>query len=65
MWALISNSDNETVLAAMSPETPQEELSRLIDDGFKLIPMTPENSPAYINGKYIDGKFYEQEGMKK
>jgi hypothetical protein len=30
-------------------------------EGSKFILMTFDNSPAYVGGKYINGKFYERE----
>lgn len=49
--------DNTTVLAVYPPTV---DFNKIIMEaqGRTLIEMTIENSPAYLNGKYIDGKFY-------
>lgn len=58
MWALL-DYDNETVFACIPPDVniESEEVKKDIN-GRTVIAMTLENSPAYIKGKYIDGKFY-------
>jgi pentose-5-phosphate-3-epimerase len=63
MWSILSKEDNETVIGVLAPNTPLEEVENVIKKGFTLILMTIENSPGYINGKYIDGKFYPKEEM--
>jgi hypothetical protein len=63
MWAML-DYDNETVIACMTPDIDitlkkvQQEINGRI-----LIPMTIENSPAYVSGKYKDGKFYPPKGV--
>ena len=49
--------DNETVIAVFPPTI---DFNKMIMEakGRTLIEMTVENSPAYLNGKYINGKFY-------
>lgn len=64
MWSVLDKEDNETVIAVMPPDAPQYELERMEKEGFTLIEMTLENSPGYIGGKYIEGKFYPKEGME-
>jgi hypothetical protein len=56
--------DNETVIAVFPPTI---DVNKMImqADGRILITMTPENSPAYLKGKYKNGKFYEPEWTKK
>ena len=56
MWAIL-DTDNETVLGVIFSDTDSEK-QKEIAEGKTLILMTPENSPAYTSGKYIDGKFY-------
>jgi hypothetical protein len=57
MWAVVENKTN-TVLACVAGVPYEQALKdSSIYDAF-LIAMTLENSPAYVNGKYIDGKFY-------
>ena len=56
MWALLDR-DNETVIACCPPIITYDKLLA-IADGRKVILMTVENSPAYVDGKYINGKFY-------
>jgi hypothetical protein len=59
MWAMLDR-DNETVIACFPPTSPIDEMLKEAD-GRELILMTPENSPAYCNGKYKDGVFYPPE----
>lgn len=58
MWAIL-DYDNTTVVACMTPDVDIEspEVKKEIDNRI-LIRMTIDNSPAYVKGKYIDGKFY-------
>lgn len=63
MWSVIDKDDKETVIGAFGPDTPVEELIKTTKLGYVLIEMTLENSPAFMNGKYINGKFYPKEGM--
>ena len=51
--------DNETVLAVYPPLTNINKIL-MEANGRTVIEMTVENSPAYLKGKYIDGKFYPQ-----
>lgn len=64
MWAVLDKEDNETVIMALPPITPVDVLEKAQSEGYILIQMTLENSPAYMNGKYKDGKFYPKEGME-
>ena len=52
--------DGETVIACFPPDISQNKML-LEANGRTLIPMTFENSPAYIPGKYKNGKFYKNE----
>lgn len=63
MWAIL-DYDNTTVIGCMPPDVDitLDEVQKEID-GRTLILMTLDNSPAHINGKYIDGKFYPPEGV--
>jgi hypothetical protein len=62
MWAML-DKDNETVLCVFPPDVDIKEMLSQ-SDGYRLIKMTIENSPAYLNGKYKDGKFYPKESEK-
>lgn len=59
MWILLAK-DNETVIELYSPDTDYELVCKDAEtfDGI-IVPITLENSPAYLNGKYKYGKFYE------
>lgn len=63
MWAIL-DYDNTTVIGCMPPDVDIEssEVKKEINNK-TLIRMTADNSPAYVNGKYIDGKFYPPEGV--
>lgn len=56
MWALLDR-DNKTVVAYFPPDVSYEKASQEAD-GREIIKMTLDNSPAYINGIYENGKFY-------
>ena len=56
MWAVL-DYDNKKVITMIPPDSTIEEASSWLD-GRTTILMTAENSPAYLNGTYIDGKFY-------
>ena len=56
--------DGETVLAVFPPSINVNKMI-MEADGRILIEMTPENSPAYLKGKYKDGKFYPPEWTLK
>jgi len=61
MWALLGK-DNTTVIGCYLPTVPKEIVEKESEEaGLQVILMTLENSPAYVNGKYIDGKFYPPE----
>ena len=60
MWAVL-DLDNETVLGVIPPDKTEQEAIELAGV-YSLIKMTLENSPAYSQGKYIDGKFYPPKG---
>jgi hypothetical protein len=56
MWAVL-DYDNKTVIGLYAPDVPED--VRLKDaEGRTQILMTLENSPAYVGGIYVDGKFY-------
>ena len=56
MYALLDD-DNTTVIACFAPDISIENVLSEAN-GRTLIKMTVENSPAYIQGFYKDGKFY-------
>jgi hypothetical protein len=56
MYAML-DFDNTTVIACFLPDIPYEKIIEEAQERI-LIEMTPDNSPAYINGKYVEGKFY-------
>ena len=56
MWAII-NKETKIVIGALMPDAPLEEVEKIKQD-YDLVAMTLENSPATIDYKYIDGKFY-------
>jgi hypothetical protein len=62
MWAVL-DYDNKTVIGLYAPDV-SEEIRNKDAKGRTQILMTLENSPAYINGTYKNGKFYldTQEG---
>ena len=56
MWALL-DYDKKTVIACVPPDAPQDLITEEIN-GRIVIPMTLENSPAYIGGTYENDKFH-------
>ena len=56
MYALL-DTDNTTVIACFTPDVSKNKMLEEAN-GRTLIEMTIENSPAYINGTYVNGKFY-------
>ena len=56
MYALL-DTDNTTVIACFPPDISYDKIVEEAN-GRMLIKMTLENSPAYIKGTYVDGKFY-------
>ncbi|NDB58590.1 hypothetical protein EB001_09105 [bacterium] len=55
MWAVL-DYDGKTVVGVYPPDCPED--VRLKDaQGRTQILMTLENSPAYVNGTYENGKF--------
>jgi hypothetical protein len=56
MWALI-DKETKIVIGALMPDAPLEEIEKA-KTKWDLVAMTLENSPATIDYKYIDGKFY-------
>jgi hypothetical protein len=56
MYALL-DFDNKTVIACFTPDIPYDKVLEEANNRI-LVKMTPENSPAYIKGTYVDGKFY-------
>lgn len=64
MWALL-DIDNKTVIGGFTPDMPYEQVLKEAR-GRTVIKMTLENSPAYVNGFYENGKFYPPvEGRKE
>jgi hypothetical protein len=59
MWAILA-SDNITVEDGVMPDKTYEE-ALSIANGRTMIKMTLENSPAYLKGKYLNGKFLPPE----
>jgi hypothetical protein len=60
MWSVLAD-DNKTVDYMLSPDTPIE----LVEETSKtktVILMTVENSPAWLEGTYENGKFYPPKG---
>lgn len=55
MWALVDN--NNIVLTVYPPDFDVEQMKKEAT-GRRLIPVTIENSPGWVNGTYVDGKFY-------
>ena len=56
MWAVL-DYNNKTVIGLYPPDMPED--ARLKDaKGRTQILMTLENSPAYVKGTYVNGKFY-------
>jgi len=62
MWAML-DYDNKTVKCVMHPDAPIKEMLEFVN-GRTLIPMTPDNSPAWVSGTFEDGKFYPPKGME-
>jgi hypothetical protein len=56
MYALL-DTDNITVIACFPPDISEDKVLAEAN-GRTFIKMTLENSPAYIKGTYVDGKFY-------
>ena len=56
MWAVL-DYDNKTVVGVYPPDCP-EEVRNADAQGRKQILMTLENSPAWVTGTYVEGKFY-------
>lgn len=65
MWAVLDKTDKETVIAALMPDVPIQERLKIEKEGYVLVEMTFENSPAYTMGKYKNGRFLPKEGMEK
>jgi hypothetical protein len=51
------DEDDTTVIAVFPPDAPFDKVLEEAN-GRIVIEMTLENSPAYIKGTYVDGKFY-------
>ena len=56
MYALL-DTDNKTVIDCFTHDVSKNKMLEEAN-GRTLIEMTIENSPAYINGTYVNGKFY-------
>jgi hypothetical protein len=56
MWAVIENGYVVNYIVGI----PYEE-ALIKAEKSQLVEMTLENSPAYIGGKYLDGKFFPKE----
>ena len=61
MWAVL-DYDNEKVITMIPPDATADEVNEWLD-GRTTVLMTLENSPAWINGTYKDGKFYPPKEM--
>jgi hypothetical protein len=59
MWSIL-DTDNETVVAVMLPDSTIEQVIKE-SNGRKYIRMTIENSPAGIGWKWDGQKFHEGE----
>jgi len=57
MWVLL-DKDNKTVIGWYPPDTPIKNLIIDESNGHTIVPVTLENSPAYVQGTYENGKFY-------
>lgn len=65
MWSVLAE-DNKTVDFMLIPTTPIDMIEE-ISKTKTVILMTAENSPAWLNGTYENGKFYppkEEEYIK-
>jgi hypothetical protein len=62
MWAVL-DYDNETVIGLYPPDCP-EDVRNTDAQGRTQILMTLENSPAYVPGIYVNGKFYQGKDKK-
>jgi hypothetical protein len=60
MWACLDNYNKVTMV--IHPDCPPDTLNNYAQT-YTLIEMTVENSPAWVNGYYKDGKFYPPKGM--
>jgi hypothetical protein len=60
MWAIL-NKENIVIDGVPPDKTYEEALEQA--GGRTLIKMTLENSPAYVKGKYINGKFFLPEEL--
>lgn len=56
MWAVLGD-DNKTVIGCITPDYTVEDALKMAN-GKKIIQMTLDNTPAYVNGTYENGKFY-------
>lgn len=56
------DDDNKTVLAAFPPLISYADLVNE-SQGKSLIYMHKDNSPAWLTGTYVKGKFYKPEGV--
>lgn len=64
MWAQIGR-DGKTVIGSFPPDVPEEIVySESEAAGYTVVKMTLENSPAWVYGTYVDGKFYPPEGTE-
>ena len=55
MWAIIDKKSKQ-VIGYLEPIATQEAIDQTLET-HDLILMTEKNSPAYVLGYYIDGKF--------
>lgn len=54
MWAVV---DGDTVVGVYPPGSDLVKM-RAETEGLLLVEMTVDNSPAWLFGKYVNGKFY-------
>jgi len=57
MWAMLDD-DNKTVIAVFPPSISYNDLTTDAN-GKTLVLMHQDNSPGYLNGTYVKGKFYQ------
>jgi hypothetical protein len=62
MWAVL-DYDNETVIGLYEPTIPEDVRSKDAQGRTQIL-MTLENSPAYVGGFYVNGKFYKGKNSK-
>jgi hypothetical protein len=64
MWALVENKTNK-VLACVAGVPYEQALKDTSNYDAFLVPMTLENSPAYVNGIWDGNKFYKDKVIEQ